>query len=273
MEGIREKFGFIGAGNMARAILGGMIKAGLIESGQAMVSDVSADQLKSTASMTGCATSASNADVARFADVVVLAVKPYQVADVCGEISGVVRSGQLFVSICAGIPCAFIEACLGPGVRVARVMPNTPALIGCGAAAVAGGSTATEGDVSLVCRVFESVGVAVKVGEEKLDLVTGLTGSGPAYLFHFAEALIAAGVELGLSPEDAETLVKQTVLGAARMAVESGRSLEDLRKAVTTKGGTTAAGLDVLADGGFAELVKKCVDRATARSRELAAGN
>lgn len=264
-----EKIGFIGAGNMARAILGGAVRAGIIHPGNAIAADVSPEQAARIAAETSCRVAADNGEVARFADIVVIATKPHHVADVCRAIAPHAAPRHLFVSICAGVRTAAINDALGGGHRVVRVMPNTPALIGCGAAAVAGGGAATPDDVRRVARLFDAVGRAIVVDEEQLDLVTGLSGSGPAYVFRFTEALIEAGTHLGLRPDDARALAIQTVLGAARMAAESDRPLHELRGNVTTKGGTTEAGLRVLEEGDFGELILDCVAAATRRSREL----
>lgn len=272
MEKLGRKVGFIGAGNMACAILSGMIRAGLVGSTDTLASDVSQQQLEKIAASTGSRVSSDNGEVVRGADIVVLSTKPFHVQQVCEAIRGDKRPDQLFVSICAGITTAQLEAWLGAGTRAVRVMPNTPALIGCGAAGVAGGSNATNADVQTVMDIFQSVGVAVQVPESQLDLVTGLTGSGPAYVFYFMESLIKAGTELGLTVEQSEQLVKAMVYGAARMASERQEPLEALRQAVTTKGGTTEAGLNVLMNGDFPGLIKACVTRATERSRELSSG-
>lgn len=268
MDKMNEKIAFLGAGNMARAIAGGMIRAGLVDPSQIVASDVAEGALDVLEQATGARRAGSNAEAAAGADVIILATKPFQVADVCREIRGSMGNA-LLISICAGIPTSTMEENLGEEPRVIRVMPNTPALIGAGSAAVAAGRYATEADLDLAVRIFKSVGTAIAVEESKLDLVTGLTGSGPAYVFRFIEALIEAGTELGLSAEEAKVLVPQMVLGAARMAVEGTRPLHELRAAVTTKGGTTEAGLKMLEEGDFMDLIRSAVARATERSREL----
>lgn len=269
MEKLNEQIGLIGGGNMARAILGGMLRAGLIAPEQAIVSDVAPEQLGRIRQIADVAVTPDNAEVVRRADVVFFATKPFQVDAVCAEIRCHVRPGQLFVTICAGIPTEFIGSRLGDGVRVVRVMPNTPSMIGCGAAGVAPGKHASAVDIELVTRIFSSIGKAIVVEEDKLDLVTGLTGSGPAYVYYFAEAMIAAGRQLGLDETQASVLVKQLMLGSARMILETDKPLDELRKAVATKGGTTEAGLRMLEEGGFPGLLLKCVIAATNRSREL----
>lgn len=266
-----KTIGFIGSGNMALAIIRGMINTGLVEPGQIWVSDANPDQVEKVAAACGAQKAGSNADLVRHADVVILATKPYHVTDVMAEVKEVLEpSRHLVVSICAGVKTDTIESAAGDGVRVVRVMPNTPALIGCGSAGLAGGTFATETDLKVVSQIFDSVGTSIALPEEKLDAVTGVTGSGPAYVFRFMEALLAAAEDQGLTREEAQVLVPQMVLGAARMAVESDRSLAELRDAVTTPGGTTAAGLRVLEEGDFMALISDCVAAATARSKELA---
>lgn len=269
---MKQKFGFIGAGNMARAIINGMTESHLIFSPQAVASDVSPEQLEALEQITQATLARDNADLVKSTDVVFFAVKPHQVGEVCDQIRPHIRPEQLFVSVCAGIPTSLVEQRLGGEVRVVRVMPNTPALIGCGSAAVAGGKNATREDVELVLQIFNAIGIAYELPEEKLDLMTGLTGSGPAYVFYFTEALISAGIELGLPEKAAGELVKQMVYGAARMAKESDQPLHELRQAVTTKGGTTEAGLRQLEEGDLRELIHNCVEAATRRSAEMSKG-
>lgn len=272
MSKLDGKIGFIGAGNMGLAILSGMLRAQMIEPAQAIVSDASVERLAMVERLTQAVIARNNAEVARDADVVLLAVKPFQVSDVCAEIRDSVHEGQLFITICAGIPTALLEEKLGPGVRVVRVMPNTPSMIGCGSAGVAAGARATRQDIALVVSMFEAVGKAIVVQEDQMDLITGLTGSGPAYVYYFMESLIGAATKLGLSEADAKLLVGEMVQGAARMAMESEQPLPELRRMVATKGGTTEAGLRVLEEGGFADVIARCVTAATSRSRELAKG-
>jgi pyrroline-5-carboxylate reductase len=272
MAKLNQKIGFIGAGNMGLAILSGMLRADMIDSPQAIVSDVSPERLEQVEQITQAQIARDNKQVVREADVVLLAVKPFQVADVSDEVREFVREGQLFITICAGIPTRLLEEKLGPGARVVRVMPNTPSIIGCGSAGVAPGARSSEKDLALVVSIFEAVGRAVVVPEDQIDLITGLTGSGPAYVYYFLEALIDAGVKLGLSEKDAMVLVGEMVQGASRMAMESEHPLRELRRMVTTKGGTTEAGLRVLEGGDFAGMIERCVAAATARSKELAKG-
>ncbi|MCX7019031.1 MAG: pyrroline-5-carboxylate reductase [Candidatus Sumerlaeota bacterium] len=271
---LNQRIGFIGAGNMASAIISGMLRAGLVAEEQIVVSDISTEQLRLIEGKTRVRTLENNAWVVDRSDVIIFCVKPFHMANVCAELQPYASPDKLFISICAGITTPFIEERLGGGadampVRVVRVMSNTPALVGCGAAAIAPGRHASTTDVALAVNIFQSVGTTVVLEEEKLDVVTGLSGSGPAYFFYFAEALIVAGIELGLTESESRMLVMQTFLGAARMAHESGMLLGELRAAVTTKGGTTEAGLRALDESGFIELAYRCVENAARRSREL----
>ena len=199
------------------------------------------------------------------ADGAVLAVKPADVGAACQALQGVGR----VLSIAAGVPLSSLEAALDPGVAVVRAMPNTPALVGAGAAAVAAGSAAGPDDVAWAESILAAVGTVVQVPEAALDAVTGLSGSGPAYLFLVAEALVEAGVLNGLSRDVSVQLASQTLLGAGRLLVESGQSAAELRANVTSPGGTTAAGLRVLEQRAVRAAVLDAVSAATERSREL----
>ena len=200
----------------------------------------------------------------------VLAVKPQDLEATCRELPS--GSFDRVLSIAAGVPTERIESWLWSGVRVLRAMPNTPALLGVGASAVAPGTNATEDDVIWAESVLSAIGMVVSLPEELLDATTGLSGSGPAYIFLVAEALIAAGIEVGLSPEVSRVLTLQTVLGAARMLSESGESPEELRAAVTSPNGTTAEGIKVMEERGLREILSAAVRAATERSKELGRG-
>jgi pyrroline-5-carboxylate reductase len=195
----------------------------------------------------------------------IVAVKPAGVVEVLSALPSVDR----VLSIAAGVTTAAMEAALPPGTPVVRAMPNTPALLGEGASAVAAGSSAGETDLAWAEGILGSVGLVVRVEEADLDAVTGLSGSGPAYVFHLAEALIAGGEQAGLAPEVSRALALQTILGAARMLSETGETPAALREAVTSPNGTTAAGLAALAGGDFAGLVGRAVAAAAERSRQL----
>ena len=197
----------------------------------------------------------------------VIAVKPNVVPAVLADLAA--AGVRRVLSIAAGVRTGAIEAGLPPGTAVVRCMPNTPALVGRGAAAIAAGAAASADDLEWAEGILSAVGSVVTVAEADLDAVTGLSGSGPAYVFHLAEALIAAGVAEGLTPEVADALTRQTLLGAATLLSESGEDPAVLRTNVTSPGGTTAAGLAVLAEAGFVDLVGRVVRAAAERSREL----
>ena len=201
------------------------------------------------------------------ADGAVVAVKPGDVAAACEALAGV-GVGRV-LSIAAGVTLASLESALGAGVPVVRAMPNTPALVGSGAAAIAGGSSASDTDLDWADTLLSAVGTVVRVPEHLLDAVTGLSGSGPAYVFLVAEALIEGGVLAGLPRDVATTLAIQTLAGAGRMLVETGSTPEELRAQVTSPGGTTAAGLRALEAAGVRSAFLEAVAAATARSREL----
>jgi len=267
--GIDRRVAFLGAGAMGSALIRGALDAGVCSPGLILATDVDAARLAELANRFGITTSADNAEAAQWGDVLVLAVKPQVVAAVLDQIGPHVRDDQLLISIAAGVPTAAIASRLGRAARVVRAMPNTPAQLGAGAAGIAAGSAATEEDLRLARQLFDAVGVSVVVDERLLDVVTGLSGSGPAYLFAMVEALEEAGSRAGLPPEAAGTLAVQTVIGAARLLAESGLGARALREAVTSPGGTTVAGLGALAEAGFGDLIARVVAVATARSTEL----
>lgn len=265
---IQQRIGFIGGGNMAEAIIRGLLAAGMTVD-QIKVSDPSAERRTLLSETFGISTGSDNRKVVRNSDVVVLAVKPQVHRQVLSSLDRD-DDGRLFVSIMAGIRTAALEDVLGSTDRVVRVMPNTPALVLAGAAAIAGGSRSTDDDIALTRDIFATTGETVIVGEQLMDAVTGLSGSGPAYVFSFIEALSDAGVKNGLPRDTATRLAAQTVLGAARLLLETAEHPAVLREKVTSPGGTTIAGLHALEDKGFRAAVMAAVDAATARSKELA---
>ena len=254
----------IGGGKMGEALLVGLVSNGWAGLGELhVVEPYKARQQAISAAAPGV--SVSGRPVYR--TDAVIAVKPDVVADVLPALAaaGVGR----VLSIAAGVRTDAIEAGLAAGTAVVRAMPNTPALVGKGAAAIAPGSAATPDDLAWARGILEAVGTVATVSESDLDAVTGLSGSGPAYLFRLAEALRAAGVAQGLDPDTADALTRQTLLGAATLLASSGEDPGRLRENVTSKGGTTAAGLAVLDDADFMGLIDRVVDAATRRSREL----
>lgn len=258
------KLQMIGGGKMAEALLGGLIREGWAGVGEIHVVEP-VDERKAVLADAHPGLSISDAPVAGVDAVI--AVKPNIVATVLPGLNdaGVAR----VLSIAAGITTASMEAGLAGGTAVVRCMPNTPALVGEGMAAIAAGAAAGADDLDWAASILAAVGRVVTVAEADLDAVTGVSGSGPAYVFHLAEALTAAGVAQGLTPDVADTLARQTLLGAATLLSESGEDPAQLRINVTSPNGTTQAGLEVFAAHDFVGLVGKVVEAATVRSREL----
>jgi pyrroline-5-carboxylate reductase len=269
---LQEKVGVIGAGKIGSAIVRGMISAGLVTRDQVMASDVSDALRQSIAKELGIKVTSDNRAVCDFAEVIILAVKPQILDSVVEEIAKKLGKLKLLVSVAAGVSLARIEGHLAQGARVVRVMPNIPCVVGAGASGYAGGAHATAKDLENVGLILNSFGVALSVEEKYLDAVTGLSGSGPAYVFLFIESLADGGVQVGLSRDVALKLALQTVYGSARMALESTKHLAELKDEVTSPGGTTIAGLYALEQKGFRGAVMEAVASATRRSQELGKG-
>ena len=269
---LKEKIGVIGAGKIGSAIVRGVIEAGLMPKEQVIASDVSDPLRQTIARELGIKVTADNVELCDFADIVILAVKPQIVDLVAKEIGNRLGKTKLLVSVAAGVPMSRIQANLPPGARVVRVMPNICCVAGAGAAGYCSGGRATAKDLENVGMILSSFGVALPVEEKYLDAVTGLSGSGPAYVFLFIEALADGGVQVGLAREAALRLAMQTVYGAAKMALESKNHLGQLKDEVTSPGGTTIAGLYALEKGGFRGTVMEAVLQATRRSQELGKG-
>lgn len=264
-----RKIAFIGGGNMAEAIIRGLLREDVgVGICVAEISPKRRDML--TAQFPHVRVVGDAAEAAQWGEVVILAVKPQQAEAVLDLVEPVISTDKLVISIMAGIPSFKIEANLLPGCRVVRAMPNTPALIGAGATAVCCGRKATPDDLDCARQIFAMVGVAVSVDEKLMDAVTGLSGSGPAYVFTFIEALSDAGVKNGLPRDVAAQLATQTVFGASRMVVETGEHPTLLKEKVTSPGGTTIAGLHALEVGSFRGVVMNAVEAACLKSKELA---
>ncbi|MCD8552796.1 pyrroline-5-carboxylate reductase [Seleniivibrio sp.] len=261
------KIGFIGAGNMAEAMIKGLLASDLKT--EFAVSDSSVDRLEVIRTVYGIdGVAKDNKKVADFADIIVLAVKPQIISVVLRQLKGRVRD-KLIVSIAAGITTEYIESFLGEDTRIVRVMPNTPALVLSGAAAICGGKAATDNDLATVKSMLDAVGSCIIVEESKIDAVTGLSGSGPAYVYQFIEALSDAGVKMGLMRADATLLAAQTVMGAAKMVIETKKHPGELKDGVTSPGGTTICGLHELEKGAMRATVMNAVEAAAEKSREL----
>jgi pyrroline-5-carboxylate reductase len=263
------RIAFIGAGRMATALAKGLIASGFARAEDIVASDVSEAARSEFAAATGAATTSANDRAAESRQIILLAVKPQQVAPVLQDLAGSIGLDQLIVSIAAGVRLQSLAAVLGEGFRLVRVMPNTPCLVGEGASAFAVGGAATAADAQVVRQMLETVGLAVQVPEEQLDAVTGLSGSGPAFVFQIIEALSDGGVRAGLPRDVATQLAAQTLRGAASMVLESGEHPGRLKDAVTSPGGTTIAGVHALERGGLRAALMDAVWAATVRSQEL----
>jgi len=264
-----KKIAFLGGGNMAEALIKGLVAAGTARADQIIVTDVSADRVAHLKQTYGITVAKTNSDAAREAGVIILSVKPQVIEKVLGEISAAVDNTKLIISIAAGVALGKIEKALKEGAHVVRVMPNTPSLVLAGAAALSGGKNATNDDIALAQSIFNSVGRAVVVEEKLMDAVTGLSGSGPAYVFMIIDALSDAGVKAGLPRPLALELAAQTLYGSAKMVLETKEHPGKLRDMVTSPGGTTIEGLHALEKGKLRATLMNAVEAATARSKEL----
>jgi pyrroline-5-carboxylate reductase len=263
------KIGFLGAGKMATALARGFVNAKLVTAKQLFAADPFESAREHFTKETGAKTLAVNLEVAQAANVLILATKPDQVAAALAEISGAFTKKHLLISIAAGVTISKLENNLPAGARVIRVMPNTPALVGTGASAFTLGKNATAADGELAKRLLSAVGVALQVKESLLDAVTGLSGSGPAYVYQFIEALSDGGVAAGLPRDIATKLAAQTVLGGAKMVLETGQHPGALKDQVTSPGGTTIEGLHALEKGKLRATVISAVRAATEKSKKL----
>ncbi len=264
-----KKIAFLGSGNMAEALVKGLIGAGTAEPGEMICAEPRAERREDLQKRYGVKATGDNLAAATQADILFLSVKPQIVDALLQEIAPAVDQHKLVVSIAAGVPIAAISRKLGAGVRIVRVMPNTPALVGAGAAALARGAHATDADLAIALSLFEAVGTAVVVEEHHLDAVTGLSGSGPAFVFMAIEALADGGVKVGLSRPVALALAAQTVKGAAQLVLETGEHPGRLKDQVTSPGGTSIAGVHALEQHRFRAALIAAVEAATKRSREL----
>lgn len=267
---LANRIGLIGAGRMATALARGFVDAKLVGPGQIVASDPSAEARAAfVREVPGAQVVVDNSAVVSAADVVWLAVKPQKMREALEEIRGVIRPAALVISIAAGMTIERIAAGLPNGQRIVRVMPNTPCLIGKGASAYSLGREATKQDAELVGRLLLAVGSAFEVPEAQLDAVTGLSGSGPAFVYTMIEAMSAGGVAVGLSAELSAELAARTAAGAAEMVLATGETPAVLRDRVTSPGGTTLAGLGVLSERKFSDAIVAAVTAATRRSEEL----
>jgi pyrroline-5-carboxylate reductase len=264
--------GFLGAGNMGEALIKGLLAAKLVPADAIFATDVRPERLKELDRQYGIQVAPDNAELVRRADIVILAVKPQIMDAVATEIAPVVTRRKLLISIAAGVATEKIRARLPKDSRLIRVMPNTPALVLEGVTAIAKADGLEPDDLDVAREIFGAVGRVVVLGEELLDAVTGLSGSGPAYVAIVIEALADGGVRMGLDRATAMTLATQTVLGAAKLLLETGLHPGALKDMVSSPGGTTIAGIAALEEGGLRTTFITAVERATQRSRELGQG-
>jgi pyrroline-5-carboxylate reductase len=260
---------FLGAGNMAEALIKGLLRAGTARPESLLATGRRPERLEELRRTYGVRTTLDNLEAVREADVVVLSVKPQVLDKVLVQVASVVDPRKLVISVAAGVPIAAMERRLGAGARIIRTMPNTPSLVGAGACALSRGEHASEEDLAVATRIFQSVGITTEVDESLLDAVTGLSGSGPAYIFLIIEALSDAGVKVGLPRYTAQKLAAQTVLGSAQLLIETGTHPGQLKDQVTSPGGTAIAGLHTLEAGGLRTTLINAVEAATRRAREL----
>jgi pyrroline-5-carboxylate reductase len=267
-----KKIGFVGAGNMAGALIRGLLRAGQHDAEDIWASDPVDVQLRRLKRMHRIEVTRDNRALVRQSQTIILAVKPQNMAAVLDEIRAEITPRKLFSSIAAGFPLRRLEAGLGGQARVVRVMPNTPALVGRAISVAVAGTKATPQDLKHALKLFKAVGEAVSItGEDLLDAVTALSGSGPAFVYLFAECLIEGGVRGGLPQNLAAQLAHATIGGAAAMLSGSGLTSRELRDMVVSPGGTTQAGLSTLESHHFRDAVIAAVEAATRRARELAA--
>ncbi len=265
-----KKIGFIGSGNMGEALIGGLIGSDAVTADNIICSDTQKERIELLKKKYGIQTTTDNPEVVRRSEIIIYAVKPQIIAAVLKETVPFIDPSKLIISIAAGVPLPAYEALLSKEVRIIRVMPNVPALIKEGATAITAGDHAQEEDIQIAMAIFEAVGKCVYIKDDAtMDGVTGLSGSGPAYVFIILEALADAGVKMGLTRQEALFLASRTVLGAAKLLVETGKHPGELKDLVTSPGGTTIYGLHALEKGKLRSTLMEAVENATLRSKEL----
>lgn len=269
MKKKKFKLAFVGCGNMGEALIKGLLGKGFIRSQDMIAADASRQRLAHLQKTYSVEVTTDNREAISRGDVILLAVKPQIMEGVLQEIASDIDTSKLLISIAAGVSIEYIESFFKKGVRLIRVMPNTPALVQEGASALSAGKKAKKEDMETAREIFEAVGKAVVVDEKLMDAVTGLSGSGPAYIFTILEALVDAGVKTGLPRQVSFDLALQTMLGSVKMVIETGEHPAKLKDMVTSPGGTTIAGLHVFEKEGLRGTLMNAVETATNRSREL----
>ena len=257
---MNEKIGFIGLGKMAKAIIGGILR----QNKNALIYGFDPNN-----SIDGVTKLASNIEVVQKSDIIFFCTKPFVIRDVFEEIKGVATDKKLFVSIAAGISLSIMEEYLGQDKRLIRVMPNTPALVAQGACVVVKGRTAAGEDVEKIKNILSNIGIVIEQTEDKIDAITALSGSGPAYYYYIIDAMAKSAQKLGLDYETALKLSAQAALGSAKMIMEAGMSVDDLITAVTTPGGCTAVGNDLLNNSNITEILDETIEKTAQKAFEL----
>jgi len=265
-----KKIGILGTGNMGEALVAGLVLSNSTDPQNIICSDVREGKLEAVKKKYGVVTTADNIAAVKFSDILIYAVKPQIIASVLKQTAPYLDMSKLIISIAAGVPLAAIESCLHKDLRLVRVMPNIAVSVREGATAIAAGKHALKDDIGLAKAIFDSVGKSVFIDENVLmDAITGLSGSGPAYIFLIVDAMADAGVKMGLSRDDALFLSAQTVLGAAKLLMETKEHPGYLKDKVTSPGGTAIAGIHTLEKGGLRTTLIDAVEAATNRSRQL----
>jgi pyrroline-5-carboxylate reductase len=266
-----QRIGFVGAGNMALALLRGLLRAGCVTKEQIRISDVDQAKCEQCRAAYGVGVAESNQELARWSSVLILAVKPQSLPNALRDSAPSLNPNALVISVAAGVRSSSLADALPPGTRLIRAMPNTPALVGAGVTALSATPTASAEDMLLARSLFDAVGRTVIVDEGHMDAVTGLSGSGPAYVMVIIEALADGGVRAGLARDTALLLATQTVLGSAQLLLDSGEHPAQWKDRVTSPGGTTSAGLAAIEAGRLRHTLALAVEQATRRARELGA--
>ncbi|WGV59222.1 pyrroline-5-carboxylate reductase [Brevibacillus brevis] len=266
------RIGFLGAGSIVEAMLSGIGKKGLLPSERISVTNRNnMERLEQLANDYGVTVTQDKFDVVRSSDILILAIKPKDAAEALLDLRGVVRSDQLIISVIAGVSTSLIGEWLGAECPIIRTMPNTSSAVGLSATGLCANPFVQKEHGELATKLFEAIGTVYEVAEEELDIITGLSGSGPAYIYYLVEAMMGAGAKAGLDREMARQLTLQTVIGAAHMLLDTREEPSILRQKVTSPGGTTQAGLEVLEAYQFQEAVTAAILRAAERSREMGA--
>lgn len=264
-----NNIGFIGAGNMGSALIAGIVKGRKFKADQLVVSDIKEERTDYLVRKYHVRKADSNQTLMKDCSTIILAVKPKEIGLVLEDVKNEIRDDHLLISIAAGVPIKAIRNTLQRDLPIIRVMPNTPAMVRMGIAAISPGPLAKARDIDMAVKILSQVGETVIVDEEMMDAVTALSGSGPGYIFYVMEALVDAGTKVGLKKEIALKLAVQTTLGTAKLAMESKDSLAELRDKVTSPGGTTSKGLAVMNERSLADIIIEAVEAACKRSKEL----